>query len=106
MTGTVARRLMAPGDFPLLVTAGAADRARPVARGNGGGLVSEEDPVPRVPAGRDRPQGGRAVEAAVDLGAPVPAELSPHVRLIRPAVHTEQGVAHGASWKTRPRVCR
>src|ERR1700733_4121202 len=48
----------------------------------------------------------RAVEAAVDLGDAVAAPLPLHVRRVAPSVRAEQAVAHGASWKTSPSVCR
>src|SRR5690349_144951 len=86
----------AAGGFPRVVAVPAAGGAGAVAGGDRGRLVGEEDAPPHVPALGDRAQGGRAVEAAVDLGAAVAAPLPLNVRLIRPAVAAEQRVAHGA----------
>ena len=98
--GALARSL------PCLVAVGAADGARTVAGGDGGLLVGEEDAVPHVSAADDRAQRRRAVETAVDPGAPVAAPPPFHVRPVGPAVGTQQDVVHGASWKTSPSVCR
>jgi hypothetical protein len=60
-----------PGrEFPGLVVLRQAPSARAVARGDRSGFVGEEHPVTDVAAAGDRAQGGRAVEAAVQLAAP------------------------------------
>src|SRR5689334_13300567 len=78
--------------FPGLILTGAAGGAGAVAGRDRGGLVGEEDAVPDVSAAGDRAQRRPAVEAAVDPLAPVAAPLPLHVRLIRPAVGTEQDI--------------
>src|SRR6185437_4433734 len=84
----------AASDFPRVVAVPAAGGAWTVAGGDSGRLVGEEDALLYVPAPGDRAQRGRAVEAAVDLGAAVAAPLPFHVRRVRPAVAAEQRVAH------------
>ncbi len=80
--------------FPGLVAIGAAAGAGTVAGGDGSHLVGEEDAVTRVSAAGDRAQRRRAVETAVDPGAPVAAPPPFHVRPVRPAVGAEQNVGH------------
>jgi hypothetical protein len=90
----------------MLVTVLAAAAAGTVPRGGGGRLAREEDTLPRVTAAGDRAQRGGTVEAAIDLGSPAAAPTPFLVRLAGPAVGAQQGIAHGASWKTSPSVYR
>src|SRR5215472_4522189 len=92
--------------LPSAVAARTADPAWSVTRGDGRGLVGEEDAVPYVAAPSDRAERGRAVEATVDLGRLVAAPLPFDFGEVRAAVRSCQCVAHGASWKTSPRVWR
>jgi len=63
-----------------------AHGAGPVARRPGRFGVEEEHPVFHVAAPGDSPQGARAVEAAIDLAAPMTTQLPGLVGLILPAL--------------------
>jgi hypothetical protein len=79
--------------FPGLVGVGHADRARSVTGLGGRCGVGEEDPMVDVPAPGDGSQGGGAVKAPEDLGAPVGADC--------PLLGAGMGLAAGPAERVR-----
>src|SRR5687768_12998898 len=84
--------LRAPALLPPPVLLGQAYRARPEACQQGGLVVREEHPPLHVPAAVDRTQRRRAVQEAVDLGAPVSSHGAWRAAGKRYAVWPDEGV--------------
>src|SRR5439155_20613905 len=81
--------------LPLRVLVGQAHGAWPVHGRDGGLLVGEEHAMPDVPAARDGPERGRAVEPAVHAARPVAAERAGGCALVGLPVRTQQRVRPG-----------
>src|SRR5437879_9808169 len=78
--------------LPSRVRVGQARGAWPVPGRDGGLLVGEEHAVLDVPATRDGPEGGRAIESAVQSARPVAPEGAGRRALVGPPVRPQQRV--------------
>jgi hypothetical protein len=74
--------------LPSMIRFRHADGAWPVAGGNRGGLVGEEDSVPYIVAFRDPSQSAGAIEAPIALQPPMSTQFA--------RLHAEVGTAVGA----------
>jgi hypothetical protein len=91
---SLCRQSIAPylRSLPSAIRFGHADRAWPVAGGNCGGLVGEEDPVPSIVAFRDPSQSARAIEAPIALQSSMSTQLAGLHAKIRAAISAYQPV--------------
>lgn len=83
-------RILARLCFPCGVLGRHADTARPVTSCPSIRFVEEEHPLRHITAPGDRPQGAGAVEPAIDATAPMAAESTGMLALVRLAVAADQ----------------
>jgi hypothetical protein len=78
--------------LPSAIRFGHADGAWPVAGGNCGGLIGEEDPMTYIVAFRDPSQSARAIEAPIALQSSMSTQLAGVHAKIRAAISAYQPV--------------
>lgn len=87
--------------LPLAVALRKANRAWAKAGGDGDLFVRKEHPVFDVPATCDGSQGGRAIQPAIQAGAPMARKRAASEALVRPTVSPKQGIHFGLQLSLR-----
>src|SRR5579864_7763187 len=95
--------------LPRAVVRREANRTGPVPRGHSVPFVEKENPLRRIAAARQGPQGRRTIKPSVDASATVAAEGARENAVERQSVRANRPPdpahrRHRASWKMMPRV--